>query len=109
VRLCKNCSGVNGPTVGHNPPMLAWSPDGQYLYITLQLSRDTPYETGKTYAVRLANASTLPPAFKDETDVASIPGVQVIPHGGIFPGLTPSLYAYTRSTTHRNIYRIPVP
>jgi hypothetical protein len=109
VRLCENCSGVDGPVVGHNPPMLAWSADGQYVYIALQPSRETSYETGKTYAVRLAHASTLPPAFKDETNIASMPGVQMIPHGGIFAGPTPWLYAYTRSTTHRNIYRIPVP
>ena len=111
VRLCDNCAGVNGPTRGNQPPMLTWSPDGHYLYITLQTLTpiDRQYETGRTYAVRLARASALPPAFTDETDVASIPGVLVIPHGGIFPGPTPSLYAYTRTTTHRNIYRIPVP
>jgi Tol biopolymer transport system component len=109
VRLCDNCSVVDGPTIGHNPPMLTWSADGQYVYIRLELSRDAPYETGKTYAVRLAGASMLPPAFKDAAGVASIPGVQVIPHGGIFPGPTPLLYSYTRTTTHRNIYQIPVP
>jgi serine/threonine protein kinase/dipeptidyl aminopeptidase/acylaminoacyl peptidase len=109
VRICDNCSAVDGPTVGHNPPMLAWSPDGQYAYIRLELSGDAPYETGKTYAIRLAGASVLPPAFEDATAVASIPGVQVIPHAGIFPGTTPSLYSYTRTTTHRNIYRIPMP
>jgi hypothetical protein len=112
VRLCGDCAEVNGPTRGNQPPMLTWSPDGQYLYITfqtLQIPIDRQYETGKTYAVRLPRASTLPPAFKDEMDVASMAGVQVIPHGGIFPGPTPSLYAYTRTTTHRNIYRIPVP
>jgi hypothetical protein len=109
VRLCDSCSVVDGPTVGHNPPMIAWSPDGQYVYITLDLSRDMPYETGKTYAIRLAGASWLPQAFKDAADLASIPGVLVIPHGGIFPGPTPALYSYTRTTTHRNIYQIPVP
>jgi hypothetical protein len=109
VRLCDNCSGVDGPTVGHNPPMIAWSPDGQYIYIRLELSRDAPYETGKTYVLRLTGASVLPPPFKDAADVESIPGVQLIPHGGIFPGPTPSLYSYTRTTTHRNIYRIQVP
>jgi serine/threonine protein kinase len=83
--------------------------EAQYVYLTLQLRTEAQYETGKTYALRLARASTLPPAFTDETDFALIPGVQVIPHGGIFPGPTPSLYAYTRTTTHRNIYRIPVP
>jgi dipeptidyl aminopeptidase/acylaminoacyl peptidase len=109
VRLCENCSYVSGPTVGHSPAVLAWSADGEYVYIALQASNEMQYETGKTYAVRLARASSLPPAFNDEADIASIPGVQVIPHGGIFPGPAPSLYAYTRTTTHRNIYRIPVP
>jgi serine/threonine protein kinase len=112
VRLCDDCAVVNGPTRGNQPPMLTWSPDGRNLYITfqtLQIPIDRQYETGRTYAVRLARASTLPPAFTDETDVASTPDVLVIPHGAIFPGPTPSLYAYTRTTTHRNIYRIPVP
>ena len=109
VRLCENCGIVDGPAGGNHPPMVAWSPDGQYVYLALQPRTEAQYETGKTYAVRLARASTLPPAFTDETDVALIPGVQVIPHGGIFPGPAPSLYAYTRTTTHRNIYRIPVP
>jgi hypothetical protein len=38
-----------------------------------------------------------------------MPGVQVIPHGGIFPGPRASLYAYTRAVIHRNIYRISLP
>ena len=112
VRLCDDCAEVNVFTRGNQPPMLTWSPDGQYLYITFQTLKvpiDSQYETGKTYAMRLARASTLPPAFNHEADVASIPGVQVIPHGGIFPGPRPSLYAFTRTTTHRNIYRIPTP
>jgi hypothetical protein len=56
VRLCGDCAEVNGPTRGNQPPMLTWSPDGQYLYITfqtLQIPIDRQYETGKTYAVRL--------------------------------------------------------
>jgi serine/threonine protein kinase len=109
VRLCDNCSRVDGPRVGHSPPMLAWSPDGQYVYMALQPSGDTQSQTGKTYAVRLAGTSALPPPFEDESDMAAVPSVQLIPQAGIFPGPTPSLYAYTRTTTHRNIYRIPTP
>jgi serine/threonine protein kinase len=109
VRLCDNCSRVDGPRVGHSPPMLAWSPDGQYVYMALQPSGDTRSQTGKTYAVRLAGTSALPPPFEDESDMAAVPGMQVIPQAGIFPGPTPSLYAYTRTTTNRNVYRIPVP
>jgi eukaryotic-like serine/threonine-protein kinase len=109
VRLCENCgsAGAGGPLRGNTPPVLSWSPDGQYLYFRLELVSE--YETGKTYVLHLTSANSLPPAFKDETDLAAMPGVQVIPHGGIFPGPRPSLYAYTRTATHRNLYRISVP
>jgi WD40-like Beta Propeller Repeat len=110
VRLCEKCANSNGPARGQTPPVVAWSPDGHYLYLSFGIwDGETAYETGKTFVLPLARPNTLPPAFKGEMDVASMSGVQVIPHGGIFPGPRPSLYAYTRATTHRNIYRIPVP
>lgn len=109
VRLCENCgsAGAGGPLRGNTPPVLSWSPDGQYLYFRLELVSE--YETGKTYVLRLASPSALPPAFQDETDVATMSGMRVIPHGGIFPGPHPALYAYTRMVTHRNLYRISLP
>jgi len=111
VPVCENCSdGDGGPARGRTPPVLAWSPDAEYLYLRLQWAPSDPLsETGKTYVLRLASASTLPPVFKGETDVASMPGVQVIPRWGIFPGPRSSLYAYTHAATHRNLYRISVP
>lgn len=107
--LCENCGSAGGSARGHIPPVLAWSSDGQYLYLGLAPVGEAVYETGKTYVLRLASPNSLPRAFKDEADVASMPGVQVIQHGGIFGGPRPSLYAYTRTLTHRNIYRIPIP
>lgn len=70
VRLCETCLGDDGPGRGDSLRMFAWSPDRQYVYITLQPSSKTQHETGKTYGARLAKASTLPPAFNDKTDVA---------------------------------------
>jgi DNA-binding winged helix-turn-helix (wHTH) protein/Tol biopolymer transport system component len=108
--ICENCSDSDGgPDRGRTPPTLSWSPSGDYVYLRLHWPSEPVYENGKTYVLQLAEPSTLPPAFTSEAEVASLPGVQLIPHGGIFPGPDPSLYAYTRAATHRNIYRISVP
>jgi eukaryotic-like serine/threonine-protein kinase len=110
VPVCEQCSdGDGGPARGRTPPALGWSPDGHNLYLRLQWPTEPFYETGKTYVLPLAKASALPPVFRGETDVASMPGVQVIAHGGIFPGPRRSLYAFTRAVTHRNLFRISVP
>ena len=34
---------------------------------------------------------------------------RLIPEQGAFPGTNPSIYAFTKVATHRNIYRVPVP
>jgi hypothetical protein len=39
---------------------------------------------------------------------ATLPGVQVIDHGNISPGVDPSIYAYTKMTAQRNLYRVPI-
>jgi hypothetical protein len=66
-------------------------------------------DTGRTYVVRLPSASGLPLPFAGEAGLASTPGVRIIPRWGIFPGPRPTLYAYTRAVTQRNLYRITVP
>jgi hypothetical protein len=55
----------------------------------------------------------LPPipasGFRSKKDVALLPGVRLIPELGAFPGPKPSVYAFTKVVTHRNIYRVRVP
>jgi hypothetical protein len=55
----------------------------------------------------------LPPipvsGFRSKEDVAALPGARLIPEQGTFPGPNPSLYAFTKLATHRNIYRVRVP
>ena len=111
VPVCGDCSdGDGGPSRGRTPPVLMWSPGGQFMYLRFQWAPSDPLvDTGKTYVLRLANSNTLPEVFDGERDVAAMPRVQVIPRWGIFPGPRSSLYAYTREATHRNVYRIPVP
>ena len=111
VQICDSCSDSDGGPAarGRTPQALSWSPGGRYVYLRLQPPREPLYDSGTTYVLEPSERGGLPPTFTSEADMAALPGVQIIPHGGLFPGPRPSLYAYTRATTHRNIYRISVP
>ena len=110
VVICEQCADSDGgPSHDRTPPALTWSPGGDHLYLRLEPSGNSLYETGKTYVVAPAHRGDLPASFTSATDIASRAGVQVVAHGGLFPGPRPSLYAYTRATTHRNIFRITLP
>jgi len=41
--------------------------------------------------------------------VAALPGARLISEESVFPGPNPSVYAFMKVTTQRNIYRVPVP
>jgi hypothetical protein len=47
--------------------------------------------------------------FRSEEELARLPGVQIIEAADVVPGLTPEVYAYSRETVRRNLYRIPLP
>jgi Tol biopolymer transport system component/DNA-binding winged helix-turn-helix (wHTH) protein len=101
--LCLTCLGGNDvERVG--PPGVSWSPDGKFLYLNLRES---------IYAIPLRPGQMLPPipisGFRSKEDVAALPDAQLIPEQGAFPGANPSIYAFTKVGTHRNIYRVSVP
>ena len=41
-------------------------------------------------------------------DAAALPGAKPFPVAAAFPGLSPSVYAYSKVSAQRNIYRVPV-
>lgn len=92
---------------------LRWSPDGSRVYIAVQYENASAFGSGRTYVVPLAHRSVLPPApaggFKSEAELAAVPGVEILPYGDVAPGPTPGTYAFSRTTTTRNLYRIPLP
>ena len=48
--------------------------------------------------------------FQTKDAVAALPGAQLISDkDNVFPGPNPSIYAFTKVATQRNIYRVPVP
>ena len=50
-----------------------------------------------------------PGGFQSEDELAQYPGVRVINAGDVALGPTPDVYAFSRETTQRNLYRIPIP
>ena len=65
------------------------------------------------YAIPLRPGHVLPslPAsgLRTVQEVTALPGARLIPQEGAFVGPNPSIYAFTKFATQRNIYRVPVP
>jgi Tol biopolymer transport system component len=81
-----------------------WSPDGKSLMLT---------STGTTYVLPVPAGRTLPlipeGGFRSEEELEKAAGVTVIRDDDLAPGPTPDVYAFSRETVQRNLYRIPLP
>jgi DNA-binding winged helix-turn-helix (wHTH) protein/Tol biopolymer transport system component len=95
------------PVVIGSNTWLQWSHSGDSLWISGGAVAD-----GRTYIIPLKRGEVLPriPAggFRSEEEVAQLPGAHSI-DAAAAPGPSPEVYTFYRSTTQRNLYRIPVP
>ena len=98
--ICPSCANGSPPD---QPPVVNWSRDGRFVYL---------HETGlrKTVAIPLRTGEPLPPlpagGILSPMAAAALPGARELPQLRAFGGPNPSVYAFARVTTHRNIYRI---
>jgi Tol biopolymer transport system component/DNA-binding winged helix-turn-helix (wHTH) protein len=100
IRICKFCSA-------------GWGPEGKYFYLRF---RDIGEQGGgKTIVLTLPEGKELPDlppgGLKSAEDAKGLKVLAEIDMNGraIFvPGPNPFVYAYTRVTVQRNIYRIPL-
>jgi Tol biopolymer transport system component/DNA-binding winged helix-turn-helix (wHTH) protein len=100
IRICNFCSA-------------GWGPEGKYFYLRF---RDIGEQGGgKTVGLRLAEGNDLPDlppgGLKSAEDAKGLNVAAEIDMQGrsIFaPGPNPTIYAYTRVTVQRNLYRIPL-
>jgi Tol biopolymer transport system component len=87
--------------------LLDWSPDGKWVSIF-----GGPLPDGRSYLVPLSAGEALPPipadGFHNEEEIAALPGARRIDFRTV-PGPSPDLYAFYRTTTQRNLFRIPIP
>jgi serine/threonine protein kinase/Tol biopolymer transport system component len=82
---------------------IRWSPDGALLFMTV---------SEQTYVVPVPRGQPLPTTpptgFASPADMAALPGARVIDAADPAPGTTPDVYAFSRETVQRNLYRIPL-
>ena len=96
-RICSGC------------PVL-WSLDGKALYLVVQRSSLT--DPGKTRVIPLQSGEILPKLPSsgmralDEPEL--FPGSYLVDADAISPGPNASVYAYVKTTTHRNLFRVPL-
>ena len=92
------------------PNWLAWSGDARYLFVSNLNERRK-----RAYVLPLSPGEVLPRSLRlheglpSEAELAKLPGVRVLPVGNVVPGPTADIYAFTRETVQRNLYRIPLP
>jgi DNA-binding winged helix-turn-helix (wHTH) protein/Tol biopolymer transport system component len=89
----------------------AWSPDGGFLYVSLE--RESRTTAGRMIALPVVPETGLPDlpeaGIQSEEDATAIAGSFVVEQSSIVPGLDPSTYAYVKTTAHRNLFRIHLP
>jgi hypothetical protein len=102
--ICGSCSQPGTFESMPWAPFASWSADGKFMF--LQFNR-------AVYAIPLEAGQYLPatPAggFQTEQEVAALQGARMVGARGVFPGPTPSTYAFTKVATQRNIYLVAVP
>jgi Tol biopolymer transport system component len=83
---------------------VSWSPDGKLLYLSLMAG-------SAVFTVPLRPGQVFPPlptaGIRSFEDVAALPGAKPFPVASAFPSSDPSLYAYPKVISQRNIYRVP--
>ena len=104
--ICSACQ-VSGP---RNPggPMVSWSRDQGALYFKSILGG----MNRNTFMIPLRSREPLPDfpgsGVQSDRDLLAFPGTRVIQEEDLFPGYSPLVYAFTRKTTRRNLYKIPL-
>jgi serine/threonine protein kinase/Tol biopolymer transport system component len=88
---------------------VSWSREGRLMFLWVASSMEL--RAGTTYALPLPAGRTIPavPAggFRSNAEIAKVPGVRVI-DGFAAPGPKGDVYAYSRETDQRNLFRIPI-
>jgi len=95
--------------IGPGRPVM-WAPDGRFLYLSLEKSSLS--DPGKTRVVPLQPGEMLPKlppsGMLARDDPKLFPGSYLIDLSAVAPSPDPSVYAYVKTTMHRNLFRIPL-
>ena len=88
-----------------------WSSSGKFLFVPVQAS--SPTSPGRSLMIPVGPGETLPDlppeGIQPMADPSIVPGAQSFNRADLVPGRDPSIYAFVKTTVHRNLYRISLP
>jgi hypothetical protein len=88
-----------------------WSSRGDFLFVPVEPSSQT--NPGRSLAIPIGPGETLPelPAEGIEpfAQPSAVPGSQSVSRAELVPGKDLSHFAYVKTTSQRNLYRVSVP
>jgi serine/threonine protein kinase len=105
ISVCDSCSVAYG-TARSSAPLLSWSLDGKWVYVSL---RHFPFGSVKTAVIPIKTGAAPPTFTKDfvsEADFARIPGARLINQDDVSSGMSPNYYVSTRRSAKANLFRI---
>jgi len=103
--VCDSCS-VGYGTARSSAPLLSWSLDGKWVYVSL---RHFPFGSSKTAVIPIKTGAAPPTfikGFVSEADFARIPGARLINQVDVSSGMSPNYYVSTRRSAKANLFRI---
>jgi serine/threonine protein kinase/WD40 repeat protein len=109
--ICDYCATAGGEDRGVTPPAVRWSSDGKLLYLHENATRHGIELPNTTYVIPLQPGwmARLPASGFPSIDAAAAAlGSRLTLGDRVFPSPDPSVYAFPRLSSHRNIFRIQV-
>jgi Tol biopolymer transport system component len=89
---------------------LSWSGDKKHLFVQ---GKGAAADVERAYFLPLSPGQIMPESIvaglPPEQEILKLPGARVIPLRNVVPGPTAEMYAFTRQSVQRNLYRIPIP
>ena len=112
VLVAISTTGAAIPILKASVSRLRWTRDGTRVLIGVQSGPGpSAFGFGSTYELPLTSGAMLPQTppggFASEQALAAWPGVKVIPYGDFADGPN-GMYAFSKITVSRNLYRIPI-
>jgi eukaryotic-like serine/threonine-protein kinase len=109
--ICDRCASAGGEDRGVTPPTVKWSSDGKLLYLHENATRHGIELPNTMYVIPLQAGwvARLPASGFPSIDAAAAAlGRRLTLGDRVFPSPDPSVYAFARLSSHRNIFRIQV-
>ena len=91
------------------PTRMVWSGDGKHLFVQSKAANNLD----KVYILPVAPGHLVPESIihglPPEEEILKLPGARAVRVKEVAPGPTVDIYAFTRESVQRNLYRVPLP